>query len=163
MADGPRRYPLEAARKVRGHVVDEQEAALARAVSALEAARAGVEAAREALRAHVAMIRGEEAAIARREDRGGPAADLSRGEAFRARRQREKASLAEAIRVAEAARAAAADAVSGARERLAGAQADKEVVDRHHDRFRTSEQKSREAREESEAEDLAAARRHRSD
>jgi hypothetical protein len=154
------RYPLEAARKLRGHVVDERKAELARASQAKVQAKSRVHEVRAALAAHAAQTCEDESRIARDEERGGTAAELARGQAFRERRVLERRALAERLRDAEADLTATEKEVSAARESLAGARAEHQVVERHHDRFRNTEKNQGDARDEAEAEDLAAARRH---
>jgi len=161
-AGGGEKYPLEAARQLRGHAVEEAEASLARAVAGLSEAERQLTAARADMSAHAARARRDEADIAKREESGGSAAELNRGQAFRERLAREQESLTESVRDAGAIYASREAEVAAARAKLAELRAEKEVVERHHDRFRSAEAKEREAREEAEAEDLAAARRHRS-
>lgn len=156
---GPR-YPLEAARTVRGLAVDEAEAKLAEANAALAEAVAAVEAAEESAKAHALQNAAEETERRRREDLGASGAEMLRGLSFGGRRQREGEALGVGLQKAEAVRDEAERAANGARLALAAANADREVVERHHEDFRKEQKDLREAREEAEAEDLAAARRH---
>lgn len=155
-----RRYPLEAARTVRRLAVTEAEAALARANSALDEAAALVTAAAEATGAHAIQEKAEEAERRRREDLGAPVTELLRATNYRERRLREGEALHARLQQANAARGAAERTAADARRALAAANAEQEVVERHHEQFRKKEKSVREAREEAEAEDLVAARRH---
>ncbi len=155
-----KRYPLEAARTVRAHGVEQAEAELAVRTSALEEAKQALDEARGALRAHLERVKQEKDALARGEEAGGSAAELARGSAFLSRRRNEEEALGAAIRAAEKAVGDAQSKVDEARTTLAEAQAEKDVVERHHDRFRGDEKRERERRAEAEAEDLAQARRH---
>ncbi|MBW2462370.1 MAG: hypothetical protein JRH11_12050 [Deltaproteobacteria bacterium] len=156
---GPR-YPLEAARTVRGLAVDEARAKLAGANAALAAAVATVEAAEESAKSHALQNDAEETERRRREELGASGAEMLRALSFGERRQREGEALGVRLREAGAARDDAEHAANEARLALAAANADREVVERHHEDFRKGQKNLREARDEAEAEDLAAARRH---
>ncbi|RLB47576.1 MAG: hypothetical protein DRJ42_25130 [Deltaproteobacteria bacterium] len=156
---GPR-YPLEAARTVRSLAVDEAEAKLAGASAALTEAVAAVEAARESARAHALESEAEDTERRRREDLGASAAEMLRALSFGGRRQREGEALGVGLRKAEVEQEEAERVVAGARRALAAANADREVVERHHQDFRKRQKDLQEARDEAEAEDLATARRH---
>jgi len=155
-----RRYPLEAARTLRRLAVTEAEAALGKANSALGEAAALVKSAREAAAAHAIDGEAEEAERRRREDLGAPTTELLRAASYGERRRREGEALRAELQEGEAARDQAERAAADARRALATANAEEEVVERHHEDFRRKEKGLQQAREEAEAEDLVAARRH---
>lgn len=129
---GPSRYPLEAARTVRAIERDRAAEVLARAARELERAKARRLRAAERL---AASRRGEVAPPL------GPctAAALQRVERYRERRRDDEAALCRALERALAAERQAAGELERAREALARAGVEREVIERHHDRWAAAE------------------------
>lgn len=154
-------YPLEAARTLRGIAVIEAEATLAAAVAALGLAEGVVNTAAAAFRADASRAATEEDERRSREEAPSSADELLRARRYRERRRQEGRVLEEKLREARAERDQAEAGAAAARRALAQVSADQEVLERHRGAFVKKERELREAREEDEAEDIAAARRHR--
>ncbi len=139
---GPRRYPLEAARTVRAVERDRAAEALARAARELE-------------RAEARRLRAAEKLAARRRgevEAGGActAAALQREERHRERRREEEAALRRALERALALEQLAAGEVRRAREALERAGVEREVIERHHERWAAGEARAAERAAEDE-------------
>ena len=146
------RYPLEQVRELRVRAYQEAELELARARGRLHDAQLALAAAEDALVAHTAKRSG----VVTPE----PAANLlssqalARSGAYAARLQVDALKLRERVKAAKAAMTAEARALRLAELTWHRAYADRELLNRHHEKFLVSERKAAERAEELEIEDL---------
>jgi hypothetical protein len=148
VSDADRRYRLAPVRDARERDERVRKGDLADAVgdarrtqARVEAARAGVAAARDALGAARAALRDHLAT-------GATAEQLARGERYLARLRAAITAALDAESRAIAAHRGQLANVDLARDRLATARAEKEVIERHFARWRTEQAKIRERRED---------------
>jgi hypothetical protein len=145
---GTERYPLAAVRTVRAHDEHGKRGELATAVGSANELRARLDAARSRTRAaRDAVAAGVDARLTL-VTRGASASLIASAEQFVLRRRRElEAALGEELRC-EVADGAHQGTLDIARQRLARARADRELVDRHFDRWRTANKQLAERRED---------------
>jgi flagellar export protein FliJ len=144
------RYPLDALLGLREREEDGARGGLAQALAREAAARAERDRLQAALAAHSAR---------RAEVRPAPsAAALHAAARFGERLRREERALAGAVDAAQARVAAAAGDVERARQALADAARAREVIVQHRVRWDAARRRATELAEESERDDLAAAR-----
>lgn len=152
------KYPLEPARELRKHAVDEATEELASRTSALEKAREAFERAERAVKDHderTARIRAREH---ERDEQGRTVAEMQQAQSYLGRRDGERAELAQRVEQARQQAREASEAVEAARAMLAEAHAEQNAVDRHHERWQRERRREAEARDEAEAEDVRAGR-----
>jgi len=152
------RYPLEPARKLREHAVDEATDQLARSNAALEEAKAAAERAQAAVRAHDEETDRIRAREGERDIAGRTVAEMQHSLAYLERRGSERAELSDRVRRAQEQAREAREAAERARSALADARAERDAVEKHHDRWQQGERRKAEARAEAEAEDVRAGR-----
>jgi DNA repair exonuclease SbcCD ATPase subunit len=150
------RYPLEALLRLRRELCRQQELALAEATRALELGEERLLRAQEQLdgkRVELDEARGQIASLAPRS-----AARVHQQTRFVDRLVSETEQLAGAVRQAEAEIEQRRRAREGARQALADAQAELELVERNHEAWTEARRQQELARAEQELEDLVAAR-----
>jgi hypothetical protein len=151
-------YPLEAARVLRAEEEDAALRALAQATSAHDEAQRGRVRLEEAQRAH----RGETERVAsderQRDQAGRSVAEMVRAREWLAHREREVRELARRTDDARQRERDARAAMELARSALASARAEREAVEKHHASWLDEQRRTREKREEDEADDRSRRR-----
>jgi hypothetical protein len=144
-----KKYPLEPLARLKEDRTEQKTRELGKALSSREAAqkkREGAEAEREAARASASRVRNEErAALA---SGALSARDLMQANAWESRVATEDAERTRDVDRALAAEGKTKAAETRVRADLARAQAESEVIRRHHERWRAEANKAEEAREE---------------
>lgn len=155
-----RRYPLEALRTVRQRNVDSQGQALALELERTRRVGAAAQAAAQAEQREAERVARELAAEQCRLEAGlGRVSDLARQSEWQRAEQARLAALAEATRQASDALSAQRVAEARQRQRLAGADAERELVDEHRAGWEREQHAERELAQDDEAEERAAALR----
>lgn len=142
------RYPLAAARTQRKVALEQAEQALREARAQLQVNEAAVEAARTLCAAHA-----QRRTLLVSSSAHSSAAQLAFSGAYAARLQREAAHLAEQLQAALCTLSGQARAVRLAELAWQRAYAEREAIDRHHERFRVAERKAAERADELELEE----------
>ena len=153
-------YPLEAVREVRERSARAAEEALAEALRAHERARTTAAQAKEAL----ARFRHDERrrlAIERERLRSCRATEILRADAYAAKQRAREAALALDVAQARHALHEAAVAVEQAKKQLGTRAVEREVVQRHADRWRGERAKADDRRRDDELDEIAARRSKR--
>lgn len=150
------RYPLEAARDLRGQELDEAARALGDASRRVDLAERSVASARAAIEAHDVAREAHRAAENARGSRS--ADDMLRGLAYEERLDCEREALVATAQEADEALALARAHEDSARTALAEARAAQEAVERHYEAWEEERRRVAEKKAEDEAEDVALSR-----
>lgn len=156
----PSKYPLQPLLEHRERAVDDRTAELGGAIGARETAeqqRARAEALQDAAEREAAGVRNEEASLLKEGQL--QVGDLARGHAWEVGAQARLDALARATASATATVATARDAEHAARGALAGAMADRDVVQKDADKFTARATAKQLAAEEEQAEDVHRGRK----
>jgi hypothetical protein len=157
-----RKYPLETLRQARADEVDKRKRAHGEAARREQAARDDLDRQKTAQEALVERVRKQEKDEHERLLRGELfAADLARGAAFGVRTDIEKKVSARNVDQARARHEGERAEAHAKQSALARASADSKVVEKSRDAWKREQEKAAERAEETEAEEVHAARAHR--